>query len=270
MEEKDVMKEIEEKEVVSTVENQEDGKKVNETETREVKNEKVTDEELYAKIQTEKMLKNQKIKKISIISVLSVVFALAVVIICLASIPLNLKPVFLNQDYVAKVFIGGESYAGTLSNDTNQEEYNKLRELVDSAFNQTYFSGLFNGSLSNYNFTESRTPYSTFLDTLKNDKESNYVTFEFSQEQTLKNRDGSVYESTRSTRVKSFKFTNVYMQLSDKEGDNNVTFYVVVQYINTSTGESIDEKTKDYVIKMTTVGQTYPIFEHFNPNDDAE
>ena len=113
----------------------------------------LSDDELYTKIQTEKLLKSQKAKKISMISILSVVFALAVVIICLASIPLNLKPDFMNLDYVAEVYIDGEPYSGTLSSDVNTEEYNTLRELVDDVFNQTYFSGLFNGSLIGYNIS---------------------------------------------------------------------------------------------------------------------
>ena len=100
---------MEEKDEVKLEENVEN--KTSENESTEVNNndkniekqnieKPLTDDELYTKIQTEKLLKNQKVKKISIISVLSVVFALAIVIICLASIPLNLKPDFLNPEFL--------------------------------------------------------------------------------------------------------------------------------------------------------------------------
>ena len=229
----------------------------------------LSDDELYTKIQTEKLLKSQKAKKISMISILSVVFALAVVIICLASIPLNLKPDFMNLDYVAEVYIDGEPYSGTLSSDVNTEEYNTLRELVDDVFNQTYFSGLFNGSLIGYNISETnRQTLSSFNSTLQNDSSNDYIRLEFAEPQTLRNKDGSVYTSSwYPNTVLSFDFQVAYLMLSDEAGDDTVTFYFVVQYINSNTGNAYDDG-KEYVISMTTVGETYPIFNHFNPNSE--
>lgn len=229
----------------------------------------LSDDELYTKIQTEKLLKSQKAKKISMISILSVVFALAVVIICLASIPLNLKPDFMNLDYVAEVYIDGEPYSGTLSSDVNTEEYNTLRELVDDVFNQTYFSGLFNGSLIGYNISETnRQTLSSFNSTLQNDSSNDYIRLEFAEPQTLRNKDGSVYTSSwYPNTVLSFDFQVAYLMLSDEAGDDTVTFYFVVQYINSNTGNAYDDG-KEYVISMTTVGETYPIFDHFNPNSE--
>lgn len=271
---------MEEKEEVKLEENQEEVVKNEEIENKaeekqeekkvekEEKIEKpLTDDELYTKIQTEKLLKNQKIKKISMISVLSVVFALAVVIICLASIPLNLKPSFLDNNYVARVYINGNVYSGTLSSEQNATEYNNLRNLIDDTFNQTYFSGLFNGSLIGYNISETpRQTLSSFNSTLQNDNSNDYVRFEFSEPQILRNKDGSAYSSRLDRNVNSFEFDEAYMMLSDEEGSTSITFYFVVKYIRENMTEEDINGLTEYVISMTTVGDTYEIFHHFNPN----
>ncbi len=267
MEEKDEVK-LEENVENKTSENESTEVNDNDKKTEKQNIEKpLTDDELYTKIQTEKLLKNQKVKKISIISVLSVVFALAIVIICLASIPLNLKPDFLNPDYVARVYINGNVYSGTLSNEQNTTEYNNLRNLIDETFNQTYFSGLFNGSLTGYNISESnRQTLSSFNSTLQNENSNDYVRFEFSNPQTLKNKDGSAYSSRIDTNVNSFNFTVAYMMLSDDEGSDSVTFYFVVKYIRDNMSEEDINGLTEYVISMTTVGETYQIYHHFDPN----
>ena len=271
---------MEEKEEVKLEENQEEVVKNEEIENKaeekqeakkvekEEKIEKpLTDDELYTKIQTEKLLKNQKIKKISMISVLSVVFALAVVIICLASIPLNLKPSFLDNNYVARVYINGNVYSGTLSSEQNATEYNNLRNLIDDTFNQTYFSGLFNGSLIGYNISETpRQTLSSFNSTLQNDNSNDYVRFEFSEPQILRNKDGSAYSSSLDRNVNSFEFDEAYMMLSDEEGSTSITFYFVVKYIRENMTEEDINGLTEYVISMTTVGDTYEIFHHFDPN----
>lgn len=245
----------------------------NTMETEEVIEEKVlTDEELYAKIQTEKLLKKQKVKKISTISVMSVVLALVIVVVCLASIPLNLKPYFFNNEYIAYVYIDdySNSTTGMMSSTTNEKEYNNLRSLIDSMFNQTYFSALFNGSVFSYNITESdRMTYSTFRSALTNGSYGDYIRLEFIEEQILLNKDGSRYSSTRyPSLVTYFTFTEAYMLISDEEGDTDCTIYFVVQYINrnensSSYGEVVSGSSDTYVIKMTTFAETYQIYEHF-------
>lgn len=259
MEEKDEVKTVAEE--TETMPKEEPSKKIEE---KVEDKQKLTDDELYTKIQTEKMLKNQKIKKISLISALSLVFALAVVIICLASIPLNLKPQFLNSNYVATVVVDGQPFSGALSEETNSEEYKVLKGYIDNMFTQTYFSGLFNGTIFGYDMNErDRQTEEVFKSSLKN---YDYVEFEFLNSQTIKNKDGSVYVSTRyPNSVKSFSFEKAYMILSDDETSDMVTFYFIVQYVNTATGEALNEGQR-YAISMTTRGDTYPIYEHFNPD----
>ena len=120
---------------------------------------KQSNDELYSKIETEKLLKEKKRKNALIITFLSIVFAITVVIICLASIPLNLKPSFLrntNNINSVSVIVNG-SYTGiTSTNEDDSEAFSEFLSVLNDAFGQTYFSALFNGSLSNVDIVESR------------------------------------------------------------------------------------------------------------------
>ena len=93
MEEKEleaVQAENEEQKTEQQVEQKEEKK-----EKVEVKNEQpkeLTDDELYAQIQTEKLLKKKKVKRIVTFSSLCLAFVLAVCLIVLAVLPVSLKP----------------------------------------------------------------------------------------------------------------------------------------------------------------------------------
>ena len=116
----------------------------------EVKN----NDELYAKIETEKLIKEKKKKNIFTIVFLAVVFVLAVVIICLASIPLNLKPSFLkDENNISSVEIRVNETSTSIFNDDTRE-FNEFNKVLNDAFGQTYFSALFNGSLGSVKIVE--------------------------------------------------------------------------------------------------------------------
>ena len=243
-----------------------------ENKTPEIENteNQITDEELYTKIQTEKLIKSRKVKKISIISCLAVVFAIAVVIICLAAIPVDLKPNFLQgTDYSVRVFINGDAELGELSADGEYvDNYNEFQKVFNDAFRQAYFSSMFNGSLFNYEITE-RTPYSEFQNMLN--ANDDYIQFNFAEDQILKNKDGSIYSSTRYTAYDSFTFNEAYLLLSNEEGNSQADFYVLVEYnSNTTTddGEESEQRDYRYFIKVTTTGDTYSIFDFYNPNSE--
>ena len=232
----------------------------------------ITDEELYTKIQTEKLVKSRKVKKISIIACLAVVFSLAVVIICLAAIPVDLKPNFLQgTNYSVRVFIDGDAELGELSADGEYvDNYNEFQKVFNDAFRQTYFSSMFNGSLFNYQISE-RTSYSEFQNMLN--ANDDYVYFNFTEDQILKNKDGSVYSSTRYTAYTSFTFNEAYLLLSNEEGTTQADFYVLVEYNRNSSTEDGEESTQEdnrYFIKVTTTGDTYSIFDFYNPNSENE
>ena len=233
----------------------------------EVKNEAVVDDDLYAKIETEKLVKEKKRKKITTIVFLSVIFVLAVVIICLASIPLNLKPsYFKTGDYQANVFINGHSVTGAMSpsDDESNVDYNELVGVFNSAFQQTYFSALFNGSLSGVTLRENKVTYDNFYS--DNLSGGSYVRFEFNEAKTLLNASGNVYQSTQNRQAEPFKFVEAYLLISEEDGVQDASFYVVVRYLN-SDGEELTNFTGEYVIQIETKANTSVIFEHYNPEN---
>lgn len=233
----------------------------------EVKNEAVVDDDLYAKIETEKLVKEKKRKKITTIVFLSVVFVLAVVIICLASIPLNLKPsYFKTGDYQANVFINGHSVTGAMSpsDDESNVDYNELVGVFNSAFQQTYFSALFNGSLSGVTLRENKVTYDNFYS--DNLSGGSYVRFEFNEAKTLLNASGNVYQSTQNHQAEPFTFNEAYLLISEEDGVQDASFYVVVRYLN-SDGEELTNFTGEYVIQIETKANTSVIFEHYNPEN---
>ena len=233
----------------------------------EVKNEAVVDDDLYAKIETEKLVKEKKRKKITTIVFLSVVFVLAVVIICLASIPLNLKPsYFKTGDYQANVFINGHSVTGAMSpsDDESNVDYNELVGVFNSAFQQTYFSALFNGSLSGVTLRENKVTYDKFYS--DNLSGGSYVRFEFNEAKTLLNASGNVYQSTQNRQAEPFTFDEAYLLISEEDGVQDASFYVVVRYLN-SDGKELTNFTGEYVIQIETKANTSVIFEHYNPEN---
>lgn len=231
-----------------------------------VKEKPLTDDELYTKIQTEKLLKKKKAKQITFISVMSVLFALVVVVICLASIPVQLKPEFLTKtQYNANVYIDGSSYSGSVS-PNNDEKYQEFNDALNKVFARTYLAGIFDGSLMDYTFSEKRMTHSNFKESLKNEESNDYVYFELLEAQTLKNRNGSNYSSRVDSTALPFEFTEVYMMLSNTEGNDEAVFYVVVKYVHKDT-EDISELT-EYVIKLTTRGNTFALYDHYNPQEE--
>lgn len=245
-------------------------------EEKEIKNDNVvTDDELYAKIETEKMLKSKRNKNIIMITSLALVLAVVIVVICLATIRVNLKPNFLNgTNYIAKVWIDGQEETGEMSNTGLTEKFNEFNNLLNDAMSQTYFAGLFNGSMFNYSITENK---NNTLGNFKEEtlKDASYVTFDFTESQTLLNHDGSVYSSRLNSTITSFKFDYVYMILNEEEGVQNIDFYVETTYSRIDgDGEEVDVGLGGmdgwYVIKITTQGDTSALFDRYDPNSENE
>lgn len=232
----------------------------------EVKNE--LNDELYTKIETEKLMKEKKRKNAFIIAFLSVVFALAVVIICLASIPLNMKPSFLKSTFNANVTVNGTS-TGEMTPIVDGEsnaDYNEFMNILNDAFSQTYFSALFNGSLSSANPIESKEKFTNFENDLG---EKSYVYFAFAEIQNIKDKNGKIYSSTKNLNAVPFTFDEAYLVLSEEEGIREASFYVVVRYLD-EDGKELKNFEGQYVIEIPVKADTSKIFDHYNPNSDNE
>ncbi len=233
-------------------------KKPKEEKTEEKPEETLSDDELYAKIETEKMLKAKAKRKWITASLMGVVLVLAVVFICLSVIPTNLIPKFLLQnDYVAYVHISNSSTpkSGMLSKTSNTTEYNKLKELLNDAFTQSTIAAMFNGGLGNYEFDETANNDSVLTRDAFLTKYTSFVRFVFDDDSKiiLTNKNGTPYKSTRSSRA-SFEFSEAFLILSDDETNQTADFFVVVDAQNSDT---------QYVIEFTGVGETAGIYDYF-------
>ena len=226
---------------------------------------KQSNDELYSKIETEKLLKEKKRKNALIITFLSIVFAITVVIICLASIPLNLKPSFLrntNNINSVSVIVNG-SYTGiTSTNEDDSEAFSEFLSVLNDAFGQTYFSALFNGSLSNVDIIENKESHTNdFL------SDTDHVYFTFKEEQNILDGNGNVYTSVKTLNAVPFTFDEAYLVLSEESGVQTATFYVVVRYLD-SEGHELDRYNGEYVIEIQTKADTSKIFDHYDPSVD--
>ena len=155
-----------------------------------------------------------------------------------------------------------------MSNTGLTEKFNEFNNLLNDAMSQTYFAGLFNGSMFNYSITENKNnTHGNFKEKIL--KDASYVTFDFTEPQTLLNHDGSVYSSRLNSTITSFKFNYVYMILNEEEGVQNIDFYVVTEYRRTDGEEvGLGGEKGEYVIKITTQGDTSALFDHYNPNSE--
>lgn len=231
---------------------------------------KQSNDELYSKIETEKLLKEKKRKNVLIITFLSIVFAITVVIICLASIPLNLKPSFLrNTSNINSVSVKvNGSYTGISSrNEDDSEAFSEFLSVLNDAFGQTYFSALFNGSLSNVDIVESRNNSKDSILTDDFLSNSDYVYFTLKEEQNILDGNGNVYTSVKTLNAVPFTFDEAYLVLSEESGVQTASFYVVVRYLD-SEGHELDRYNGEYVIEIQTKADTSKIFDHYDPSVD--
>ena len=226
---------------------------------------KQSNDELYSKIETEKLLKEKKRKNVLIITFLSIVFAITMVIICLASIPLNLKPSFLrNTSNInsVSVKVNGSFTGITSTNKDDSEAFSEFLSVLNDAFGQTYFSALFNGSLSNIDIIENKESHTNdFL------SDTDHVYFTFKDEQNIKDKNGKIYSSTKNLNAVPFTFDRAYLVLSEEGGVQTTTFYVVVKYLDSKDNE-LNNYKGEYVIEIQTKADTSKIFDHYDPSVD--
>lgn len=226
----------------------------------EVKN----NDELYAKIETEKLIKEKKKKNIFTIVFLAMVFVLAVVIICLASIPLNLKPSFLkDENNIGNVEIRVNETTTSIIND-GTAEFNEFNKVLNDAFGQTYFSALFNGSLGSVKIVEGD-ENGDYLEATDFVSDLNsYVKFNLINEKSII-VNGKEYSSKIQIKAIPFTFTEVYLVLSDEGGIADASFYAIVKYVDAVTLEEL--KDGEYVVEIRTKGDTSKIVEHYTDEE---
>lgn len=224
----------------------------------------LSQDELYTKIETDKIVRAKKKKKIATLISLCAFFALAVVIIVLATVPANLRPNCVSNDfYQAKFYTSGSTDAavGSVLKADEKDKYESLVKDLNESFAQSYISAIFSGSLSRYDVEEKK--YNTFETTAKTDiGSSKYVELLYSEAQTFTNRNGSKYQTNASTSDKwTITFKKVYIVIDEQNGFKDTSVYICADYTY-DDGETTTQDNGKY-IKITIRANTYKIFENW-------
>ena len=229
----------------------------------------LSDDELYAKIQTQKLLNRKKRNKIATLIGLCFAFVLAVCLIVLAAVPVSLRPRCLDDGF-ASVAV----YPGTTSSGVNfaegSEGYNEFMKLYDKAFSQSYISAIFSGSLFSYEIEEkwdavptlaSLTADNTWIDHLK-----------YAENQVFTYQNGKTYNSNYYTNrwpSNELTFTDVYFEISKENGLQETTVYVIINNYpvfttNEDTGELEMTSTKSNLIKVFVKANTNVLYDNWD------
>ena len=191
-----------------------------------MENEVLNDDELYAKIETEKLLKRKKTKKIATFSALCVAMLLAIVVIIMAAVPVSLKPHCLKS---------GFERVDLISNGARQEVFlrgedgfNKFLKEYDKAFGQTYLTALFSGSLATYEIAEDyKAVDNDSINTIKNEaKTSRLVRLQFEENRIFTYQSGKVYKSKWMVDG-HLTFNEAYFEVHEDAGLKNINIFIV-------------------------------------------
>ncbi len=246
--------------------------KTNDVEEKDEK--ELTDDELYAKIQTEKLMKRRKTKRITTFAGLCVAMVLAIVVIIMAAVPVSFKPNCIQSGFDSVSFIANN--ASPQLYNKGEKGYNEFMKYYNKAFSQTFFSALFSGALNSYNLSED---YNTNKDvSLDNFKSlagtGNYLVklhFDGTEEdgrvvgKKLTNQDGSVYRSRYWNHNKvtgydnSLTFNDAYVVVNKDGGFQTTKIFVVVSYPEVKSNKLTGNYEQRYV-EITVKADTSVIY----------
>ena len=229
----------------------------------------LSQEEVYTKIETEKIVKAKKKKKIATIVSLCAFLALAVTIIVLATVPANLRPSCVSSDFYRVNFYNNysSSAAGTAHKADHKEKYENFVNDLNKCFSESYISAIFSGSLSKYDVTEKKT--SDFESTAKKAEElgtSKYIELIYENAQVFTNRDGSKYQTKNSTSKVvewTISFKKVYIVVNEENGFKDTNIYICADYTK-KEGDTETVESSSKFIKVTLRANTYKIFENWD------
>lgn len=222
----------------------------------------LSDDELYAKIQTQKLLKRKQQKRTATLIGMCFAFVLALVVIILAAVPVSLKPNCMEKGFYSVALYPGTTASGGAF-DEGSDDYKQFIKAYDKAFSQSYIAAIFSGSLTSYEIEENLTTVSSVIGPGGSLVQNNqyYVRLRYAEEQKLTNRNGRVYKSrySNSTWDGKLTFTEVYFEVSQKAGIQETKVYVVAKgYPSTSSEGSTT--TKDYIVTITVKADTHAIY----------
>lgn len=183
-------------------------------------------------VSDEYISKKKRKRKITYSTLLSVLLAIATIIIVLASIRVDLKPSFLTHPSSYSIYISGSE---KMYIDETSEEYEEFYKAYSNSFNVSYLSALFTGKLGEYKIEESPDKGNKFYanetnktgisSTLSTALGSNYIKLEYFEEQQVKKANGDTYYSAYNS-VEELRFEDVYFPLNTENKDSDLTFYL--------------------------------------------
>ncbi len=222
----------------------------------------LSDDELYAKIQTQKLLKRKQQKRTATLIGMCFAFVLALVVIILAAVPVSLKPNCMEKGFYSVALYPGTTASGGAFYE-GEDKYKQFIKAYDKAFSQPYIAAIFSGSLFSYDIEDNMATVSSVIGPGGSLIQNNqyYVRLRYAEEQKLTNRNGRLYKSiwSNSTWDGKLTFTEVYFEVSQKAGIQETKVYVV------ANGYPITDKKgtttiESRIITITVKADTHAIY----------
>ncbi len=256
---------MEEKEISQNVA-EEAAQNKQETQAQQVSEEKLSDDEMYAQIQTEKLLKKKKKRQIITMLSLCFCFALAVSLIVLCVVPVSLKPSCVSNDFSTVKLYPGTSTTGK-SFEKGTEQYDKFMTVFNKAFEQTYISAIFEGNLNNYKIDETRKTISTntvITDLTANGKYIMHLRYD--KKKVITRQNGGKYKSVLSNNTTwkdgQLYFTDVYLEIDKSE--NGGFKPTVVHIAAEDPSGSVQSSSTFCWVDITIKANTNAIYKEWN------
>ncbi len=198
-----------------------------------------------------------KRKKIGIITIMAVTFALALAVIIMSCVNINLKPHFI-KDADEITIITDQITSGSIHLNSESENYDDFVTSYKNAFSINTLSALFSGNFGNYTINETANEFIETTSSLNSRLGANYVKLYYNAPQTLYRHDGSAYEYSKFFTSNKITYDTVYFAFSNDNGVKEVTFYFAIDGNLTSQN---GQKRKS-VTTISVNANTYPIFEN--------
>lgn len=224
----------------------------------------LSDDEIYTKIQTEKLLKRKKTKRVATLVSLCVSFALAVCLIVLSVVPVSLKPKCLYDGFSTVTMYSGTS-SFTFGENNRHDTYEEFLKLYDDSFAEPYISAIFSGSLFTYDIDELYSQNAdTVIDSELRQTSKRYFRLSYETDQTFTKQSGGAYISrvANSTFDGILKFKTAYIVVNDEDGFQNTNVYIVANNYPTKSG------IESHVIKVTIRANTNKIYDSWKTLKD--
>lgn len=225
------------------------------------KYEGLSDDELYAKIQTQKLLKRKQQKRTATLIGMCFAFVLALVVIILAAVPVSLKPNCMEKGFYSVALYPGTTVSGG-SFYEGEDKYKQFIKAYDKAFSQPYIAAIFSGSLFSYDIEENMATVSSVIGPGGSLNQNNqyYVRLRYAEEQKLTNRNGKLYKSrlSNSTWDGKLTFTEVYFEVSQKAGIQETKVYVVANGYPITNKDTTTIESR--IITITVKADTHAIY----------